>query len=103
MAFEDASKSVVCAAIYAIIQSEDNVLTTNFFVTKSRVATIPCLELVAAHKLSKLISKVKRRLMRETNVMAELTALPCYAGFTKQRHGQHMYEIGHRQFRRNYQ
>jgi hypothetical protein len=64
--FADASQVAVCAAIYAVEYCHGEIHTQNLLVTKSCVAlkgpTIPRLELVAAHTLSKIINNVTRAL-----------------------------------------
>lgn len=86
----------MCVAIYVINPIEENLSTSNLLVTRSRVTSIARLELFDAHILLELIRKSKsplRGLLRKTNVMAELKASSCYAGFTRQGYGQHMYKI----------
>ena len=65
--FSDASKSAICACIYAAI-SHQNSKTSNLLVAKARIAprdfSIPRLELVAAHTLSKLMSHVRKTLIK---------------------------------------
>ena len=51
--------------------------------------TIPHLELVAAHMLSKFIIIVRRALNEITRTYENVAPL-CYTGFTKQKHDQHM-------------
>ena len=61
--FGDASKVGVSAAVYAVVQQEDN-RTQGLVCSKSRLAkknlSIPRLELVAAHMASNLVSNVER-------------------------------------------
>ncbi len=55
--FADASKHAVCAAIYVVELHEGEPISQNLLVAKSRiapVASIPRLELIAAHTLAKL-------------------------------------------------
>ena len=65
--FSDASKSAICACIYAAI-SHQNSKTSNLLVAKARIAprdfSIPRLELVAAHTLSKLMNHVRKTLIK---------------------------------------
>ena len=63
--FADASKHAVCAAIYAVELHEGEPISQNLLVAKSRiapVASIPRLELIAAHTLAKLQSHVSEAL-----------------------------------------
>ncbi len=64
--FSDASKQAVCAAIYALSFYSNKLSRQHLLVSKARVApkqlTIPRLELVAAHMLSKLMKHVKETL-----------------------------------------
>ena len=61
--FSDASKLAVSAAIYALVFHAAAPVCQNLLVAKSRIAprelSIPRLELVAAHTLSKLMNHVK--------------------------------------------
>ena len=60
--FVDASKSAVCATIYAVVTYLDGSTEQNLLAAKSRIAprdlSIPRLELVAAHMLAKLARHV---------------------------------------------
>ena len=61
--FADASKSAVCATIYAVAtyldgSTEQNLLAAKFRI-EPRVFSLPRLELVAAHMLAKLMRHVK--------------------------------------------
>ena len=61
--FADASKLAVSVAVYALAIHATTPVCQNLFVAKSRIAprdqSIPCVELVAAHTLSRLIHHVK--------------------------------------------
>ncbi|XP_065668049.1 uncharacterized protein LOC136088288 [Hydra vulgaris] len=63
--FSDASKSAVCACIYIAVSHRYS-KTSNLLVAKARIAprdlSIPRLELVAAHTLSKLMNHVRKTL-----------------------------------------
>ena len=65
--FSDASKLAVCACIYVVVNNQ-NLKTSNLLVAKARIApkdfSIPRLELVAAHTLSKLMSHVRKTLIK---------------------------------------
>ena len=64
--FADASKHAVCAAIYAVEISKGRAVAQNLLVAKSRIApkatSIPRLELIAAHTLSKLSHNIRKAL-----------------------------------------
>ena len=75
--FSDASKLAICACIYAAI-SHQNSKTSNLLVAKARIAprdfSIPRLELVAAHTLSKLMNHVRKTLIKY-NIIDSTTVL----------------------------
>ena len=63
----DANKSALCACVYAAT-SHQNSQTSNLLVAKARIAprdfSIPRLELVAVHTLSKLMNRVRKALIK---------------------------------------
>ena len=68
--FPDASKVAVCAAIYIVCLRKNGGVRQNLLVAKSRIApkklTIPRLELIAAHTLTKLVAHVRLSLTENT-------------------------------------
>ena len=64
--FSDASKSAISAAVYVTSPNKESVPDQHLLVAKSRIApkdtTIPRLELIGAHMLSKLLDHVKKTL-----------------------------------------
>ena len=67
--FSDASKLAISVAVYAVTTHVATPIQQRLLVAKSRMApkdqSIPCLELVAAHTLSRLMYHVKEVLKDE--------------------------------------